>query len=233
MPEKFEDIHCNSCNRDTEHKFVCDHRNKEFNEDEVDEMGRVVFTVWGYHDWQLLECQGCKEVTLRKRQFFSEWSDPRDGSPFADSYHPPRRVKARVKPRWYDGLTRVRGLRNSFILDSYKQIYSQMEDGHYIGALLTCRALLETIAIVHGDGDRRTFREKLVALKENDLLRERQIDPINTAIFDAGSAAMHRGYRPTLDVVNSVLDSIEALLYTVYIEPIEFEKIRNEIPPRR
>jgi hypothetical protein len=102
----------------------------------------------------------------------------------------------------------------------------------YLAALLTCRALLETIAIENGVGDVKTFRQKLEGLCEKDLIRNRQINFLDKAIYDAGSAAMHRSYNPSATTVTFVLDAIEPLIHTIYIEPLVHLNLEKEKPKK-
>ncbi len=229
-----EELHCNDCGRATVHRAVNNYRNKEFSEDIKDGWGNVMTTVDGFHDWELFECQGCKAVFLRLRQYFSEWHNGfPDEDPCEYSFFPKRNTDARVKPHWFETFSNLEGLQGHFILISYKQIYALIEAEQYLAALLTSRALLETIAIENGDGDLRTFEQKLQSLKDEGFIREKQIQHLNQAIYDAGSAAMHRSYNPSSKTVTYVLDSIEQLLHTIYIEPLVEAELLAEKPAKK
>jgi hypothetical protein len=230
--EKSEWLHCNTCGRDTNHIMVHNHRNKEFVEKIKDEMGRPYASVDGFHDWQLLECQGCKTVFLRSREYFSEWSEPWDEDPYKTAYFPRRNVGSRVKPHWFDTFINLDGVKGHFILISYQQIYQLIEAEKYLAAMLTSRALLETLAVENSGGDNRTFKAKLQALADKELIRSKQINFLDNSIYDAGSAAMHRGYNPSSTAVTHVLDAIEQLIYTIYIEPLVDETLQAEKPKR-
>lgn len=229
-----ENLHCNDCGHTTSHKLVHKYRNKEFSEDIKDGWGNVFTTIDGFYDWELFECQGCKAVFLRCRQYFSEWDNgPPDEDPCEYTFFPKRNTKGRVKPHWFETFTNLSQLQGHFILISYRQIYDLLEAEQYLAALLTCRALLETIAIENGEGDLRTFEMKLQSLKNQGFIREKQIEHFNNAIYDAGSAAMHRGYNPSQKAVTYVLDAIEQLLHTIYIEPLVEAELRNEKPAKK
>lgn len=230
---KTEWLHCNACARSTDHTLLHVHRNKDIVEDILDEQGNRIDRVHGYNDWQLFECQGCKTVFLRLKEYFSEWHDAWDDDPYKYTSFPARNVGARPKPYWFETLSELDNLQGHFILVAYEQIYQLIESQNYLAALLTSRALLETIAVEHGSGDRRTFNEKLQALNENDFIRKSQIAFLDKAIYDSGSAAMHRSYNPSQAAVNYVIDAIEQLLYTIYIEPIAVGQLDTERPSRQ
>jgi len=229
---KNEWIHCNSCGRSTEHLLVHGHRNQEFVEEVKDDYGRTFTTIDGFHDWQLLECQGCKTVCLRSREYFSEWCDPWDSDPYKKEFFPPRTIGSRPKPEWFEMFASLEDLQGHFILTSYAQIYELIQAEHHLAALLTARALLETVAIENGSGDKRSFEEKLTELKNKEFISGKQIIFINQAIYDAGSAAMHRSYNPSKEAVRYVLDVIEKLLHTIYIEPI-IENHLSQAKPKK
>ena len=235
MSEKVhkEWLHCNECGRNTEHSVVTSYRNKEFDDEVKDNYGRVMGSIDGFHDWEMLECGGCKTVCLRSKEYFSEWHDPYDEDPFKRAYFPARNNGARVKPHWFDVFINLNEVRGHFISISYEQVYALFESKQYLGAMLTARALLETVAIENCDGDPRTFEGKLNALHAKELIRSKQIEFLNKAIYDAGSATMHRGYNPSAEAVTYVLDAIEQLLYTIYIEPIADKKLAEEKPQRK
>jgi hypothetical protein len=114
--------------------IVYSHRNSETDEDVIDSVGRVIASISGHHDWQLLECQGCKTVCLLSKQFFSEWAEPWE-DPYVRTYFPPRNTDARAKPHWFDDLIEEPKLQGSFILVAYKQIYSLIESSYFIAAM--------------------------------------------------------------------------------------------------
>lgn len=227
-------LHCNECGRDTNHLQIHKHRSKDFTEEIKDYQGRVFTSVEGFLDWELFECQGCKTVFLRSREFFSEWwsGDP-DEDPCVYEYFPVRNRGARVKPHWYQLFAGSDSLQGHFILISYKQIYELIETEQYLAAMLTARALLETIANENGAEDKRTFKQKLENLRDKEFIRSKQIEFLEKAIYDSGSAAMHRSHNPSALAVTYVLDAIEHLIYTIYIEPIADKKLREEKPKRK
>ena len=231
---KPEVIHCNTCRRETEHKVIHSYRNKEFVEDIKDDYGIVFASIDGHHDWQMLECQGCKTVCMRSKEYFSEWLDPYiGGDPYLKTYFPPRNISARPKPHWAHIFESIENLKGHFILTAYEQIYSLVESEKYLAAMLTCRALLETIAIENGDGDLKTFEQKLKALRDRGFIREKQIEYLNKIIYDAGSAAMHRSYNPSPQAVTYVFDAVEQLLHSIYIEPYVEMDLIAEKPARK
>ena len=148
------------------------------------------------------------------------------------TFFPKRNRGARVKPHWFKLFSGLDNLHGHFILISYKQVYKLIEAEQYLPAMLTSRALLETIAIENGVGDKRTFKEKLEGLRDKEFILSKQIEFLEKAIYDSGSAVMHRSYNPSAMAVTYVLDAIEHLIYSIYIEPIADKKLQEEKPKK-
>jgi hypothetical protein len=228
-----ETIFCNTCERRTHHRSIHKYRNNEYKEELKDEFGRVYACPEGHDDWELIECLGCKSVSLELIEYFSEWADDPFSSPTRTTYYPERKLFSRQKPSWFGILTgQLRHEVSNFIIVAYTQIYELVESKKYLAALLTCRALLETIAVENGAENERTFFLKLEVLREKEFITPKQVTFLNESIYDAGSAAMHRGYNPNEKTVGLVLDAIEKLMHTIYIEPHSQLELQKEIPKR-
>lgn len=74
-------------------------------------------------------------------------------------------------------------------------------------AMMGIRALLEQVMIIK-IGDKGTFSANLSAFYEAGYVSWVQFEAINR-ILDAGHAAMHRGYVPKEEHLNTALDVIE------------------------
>jgi hypothetical protein len=82
-------------------------------------------------------------------------------------------------------------------------------------------------------GDPGSFRDGLRVLQDRGLVGTRQRDVLAAAL-DVGNAAAHRGHRPTIEDVNSVMDIVEHLLQTELLESAA-DGLRARTPrrPRR
>src|SRR5438270_745957 len=84
---------CNACMRQTKHLLIYSHSQSGSDEDEP--------SLSWENAYQILECQGCENVTYRTRQWFSEWVDE-SGANYQYSYYPP--LVSRQKPKWAESL---------------------------------------------------------------------------------------------------------------------------------
>jgi hypothetical protein len=81
-------------------------------------------------------------------------------------------------------------------------------------------------------GDRGTFKSNLAAMKEHGLISQVDVGDL-TAVIDIGSAAIHRGHRPSLEDVVRALDIAETLVKRVHIDKNAVSALKKSTPNRR
>jgi hypothetical protein len=96
-----------------------------------------------------------------------------------------------------------------------------------------CRALLETIVIEKGAGDKGSFNKNIAAYLEKGLITQQEEESLKTIIYEAGSAVMHRAYRSNREAVEYALNAIEHLMERIYIQPDEQKYLASTIPLRK
>lgn len=206
--------HCNECAQDTKHDVVSQvDRRREFQDGQYTiEVGAV---------WKTLQCRGCDEVTLHRRDWCSE-DDPMDGWSDPGTYFPPR--VSRRKPAWVSRVevpTEYMGL-----LD---EIYIALHADSRRLAMMGARALIDEI-IRRTVGDQGNFAKGLQHLVETQLISQRNREIIEAAV-DVGHASAHRGHRPSIDNVNIVIDIVENLIHNELLSG-DAESLRSSTPKR-
>lgn len=77
----------------------------------------------------------------------------------------------------------------------------------------------------------KSFREKL-----DDLLSAGHIGGSEKEHLDiltnAGSAAAHRGWSPTLDDLSTLMDIAERFMYRAFVMDVRVKKVARNIPPK-
>ena len=106
MP-KYQKIHCNACRHKTKHLLVA--TREQHGSEDIDDK----FTITWDTIYDMFECCGCEEVTIRSRHYFSEWN-PGD---VKIVYYPPR--VARHLPSWSDKLPKE-------ITDLLEEVYTAL-----------------------------------------------------------------------------------------------------------
>jgi uncharacterized protein DUF4145 len=173
--------------------------------------------ITGRDTWEILECMGCQNVTFVHTHWFSEYTD-NTGRPIVhrDLYPPSPR---RAKPDWAGDLWAAVPRKQQWLVKLYHDIYGALGLRALGLATMGMRAIVDFV-VTSAVGDAiKGFKNKLDAMREQGLISELQVDVLYAA-FDAGSAAAHRGYSPSREDANSLLDITESLLRRVYIDPM-------------
>ena len=200
--------HCNLCGRDTKHIVLAT---------------RVVVTTeeedYGPLRWEdtyeLLECAGCESVSMRHTNWFVQ-ADATEVS----LYPPP--VKRR-RPHWFNDIPRpVRTL--------FQQVYQALDSNSRSLALMGARAVLDMV-LVEVAGDERSFSAKLDELEKKGFIGSKNKEVLSVAL-DAGNAASHRGYMPSPNDMNAVMDIVENLLQSIYHLKSLAESLKKTTPVR-
>lgn len=93
------------------------------------------------------------------------------------------------------------------------------------------RAVMDTILAEMIPGV-EGFKNRLTAAVDKRMLTVEQRNIISTAI-EAGHAASHRGFRPSVDQLNDVLDIVEHTLHERYVLTETTQRLDGYVPPRR
>lgn len=203
-------IHCNTCIAKTKHNIV--NTQTRHGSEPYDEHYDIDWT----NVYDLLECRGCEEITLRRRFYFSEWN-PGD---VQVTYYPPR--IARRLPPWKDKL-------EDDVSEMLVEVYAALQADSRSLAMMGARALIDMVMLQHV-GDVGSFEKKLAALEGEGFLSKQNKAVLSVAL-DVGSAAAHRGHRPTSGDVQHVMDIVENLLHTTVLPKIA-EELKKSTPQR-
>jgi hypothetical protein len=97
-------------------------------------------------------------------------------------------------------------------------------------AMMGARALIDRV-LRDSVGDNGPFEQRLNRLEESGVVGRKDRELLETAL-EAGHAASHRGYQPTIDTLNHVMDIVEHLLQSQYVLPAEAAKVAESTPTR-
>jgi hypothetical protein len=170
----------------------------------------------GHDTWEILECLGCRNVTIAHTHWFSEDTDYR-GRPIThrDLYPPSPR---RAKPEWTGDLWEALPDDQQWLIKLHEDIYGALGMKAFALASMGMRAIVDFVVTTKVGDEIKGFKNKLDAMHGQGLIPQSQVDVLYAA-FDAGSAAAHRGYSPSRKDTNSLLDITESLLRRVYVDP--------------
>lgn len=151
--------------------------------------------------------------------------DPHD--PSVPSYFPPR--VSRRKPEW---LTKHPGLND--YLDLFEEIYAALHADSRRLAMMGARAVIDMAMTQMAGSDQGNFTVGLNALEADRRLTQEERQLIEAA-FDAGSASMHRGHKPAIEDVNTVIDIVERVVHAEVLKKKARELVdaTPKRPPRK
>lgn len=198
--------HCRDCAGDRWHRVVA-RETRRWDEEEAG--------VFGSDTWEILSCLGCDTVSFRHSHWFSEDTGA-DGDPIDHvSYFPPSLVRS--TPDWVGNLMWLLPVDELWVSELIGEIYSAAGMQSYSLAAMGARAIIDHL-ITSTAGDKGGFEDKLKRLGASGALGPVQSQVISAA-FDAGSAAAHRGYKPTETDLFTLLDIMENLLFEFRVKP--------------
>jgi hypothetical protein len=182
---------------------------------------------------RILECCGCGRVFFRRDFWFSEWEtigqhpitgDPRLEGGTETTYWPA--PVARKPPKWMDNLEKDRTLAK-LLSEMYSALNSDLRVLAAIGARTVFDCSSEELGIDPG----LTFDKKLAELQAKGKISVDERDTLRVLV-DAGSAAAHRGWRPEIEELNTMMDVVETFLHRTFTLDDGIKKLKAAVPAR-
>jgi hypothetical protein len=212
--------HCNLCGHSTHHDIVGI---------EILEQQRTEGTIdllWD-DSFEMLKCRGCDTVTMRVTK-----TDPFASRPPTIVYYPP--AIARRAPEWML-MSAVGSLEKPVdipdpIYHLMGEVYVAVQNGLGRLAAMGIRATLENV-MKEKIGD-CNFKVAIDEFQKGGYLSMRQALSLDS-IIEAGHAAVHRGWEPTDDDINTLLDITESIIETVYLHEHRAQELDKRVPRRQ
>ena len=195
----------------------------------------------GAETWAVVECCGCRTLTFLREQWFSEDTVETDHGPepiVHRTIYPP--APARKQPEWSNDPFILLAVPNNdtWVFNLHQQVYAAIGLRSLHLSAMGIRAIVDHI-VTWKAGDVGAFSDKLERMRDLGLISAAEVNVIFSA-FDAGSAAVHRGYGPELQDVYTMLDIAETLIVRFYVDPemekrreVSAAKLKKNTPPRR
>ena len=132
-------------------------------------------------------------------------------------YFPP--LPLRIKPAWFSSLT-----------ESYQtilaEVYHAIDNSLFFLSSTGARTALDQL-IIEKIGDSGSFKDKVKKLVTSKIIDDTERVML-LAVIDAGSASVHRSYRPDQETINHMMDILEAIFYKLLIEPEKKRELRKK-----
>ncbi len=219
--------HCNKCGGERDSFRRATHTVKG----EAAVTSRGDGTSWS-DTYDVLECCGCHELSVRRELWFSEWDnfdfDPLTGEQIvipgvSVTYWPP--PTKRKKPEWTGNLD------DDVLRNVIGEVYQALNLGLIVLASVGIRTLLDRAMLLRVGDVAGGFGGKLKAMLEEGHVGEKE-KGILEIITDAGSASAHRGFAPDVDTLNTIVQAVENFLQREFVLKAAAEKVKAATPPR-
>ena len=102
------------------------------------------------------------------------------------------------------------------IIGLFQEVYAALQADSRRLALMGCRAIVDLIMVAQLGDDKGGFEQKLNMLVEKSLISRPDGEVLGQAI-EAGSAAAHRGYRPSPESLELVVSIVEHLARSIQL----------------
>ena len=195
---------------------------------------------WGRTTWRILQCRGCEHVFVQTNSIFSEDYEPtelEDGSTNETLKYWPALSKRKM-PEWMSssGITvgNIGGLDPVLL-----ELYTALDNDLHMLAGSGIRTAFDVASDLLGIDQGLTFGEKLDELVTMKLIGAVDKDRM-AVLVDAGSAALHRGWRPTAEDLDAVMAVLEHFIFEAFVAPDRRRKldegaakVKTKVPPRK
>ncbi len=200
---------CNRCKNMNKH--IVRYKKVEHESEEIDEGFSVE---WAY-TYYLLECSGCEELSFCKETFWPNESVDME-------FYPPR--VSRSKPIWFDQLPEE-------YQEILSEIYSVLHMDNRRLAMMGARCVID-LFITRKVGDQGRFDLGMKMLEAKGYISNKNAIFLKAAV-EIGHASAHRGHKPTITNVNSVIDIVENLLQQGEVLSNSAKLLKKSTPRRK
>lgn len=167
----------------------------------------------------VLECCGCERIYFRRDFWLSEWEG-------VETSYWPAPVR-RQRPTWLEKIEaseRALGM----LLD---EMYTALDNDLRVLAAIAARTVLDCASQLLGVDPETSFKEKLRGLCADGRIGLDEKETLKILV-DAGSAAAHRGWRPTIDEISTMVGVVETFIHRSLVLGERIEKLKASVPAR-
>jgi hypothetical protein len=216
IPSKIVKGHCPECGPNRNATVVCEH-------DETWEAEGG--DVWGCETSRILKCGGCNTVYFQTVAHDSEGYGP-DGPEYRTSYWPaPSR---RNEPAWMFELS----IADNKLYSLFSETYAALNNDARVLAAIGLRTIFDRVSEKFRVPANLSFKAKLQALHVKGKIGQSELDSLEI-LTEAGSAAVHRGWKPTLTQLDTLMNVAESFVHRTFVLDLEAKNLKRSIPKRK
>jgi uncharacterized protein DUF4145 len=181
--------------------------------------------IWDSTKSYMLECGGCKTVFFQQEYMCSEDCGPDGRLEKRVTYYPA--PAKRKRPEWFSLLDLEPGL-YSLLNETYNALDVDAPALSATGARTVFDRASELLKI----DPALNFKEKLDQLQKEGHISGSERAQLGI-LTDAGSAAAHRGWKPTSDQLNTVMSIVETFIHRKFVLESEVKRLKAQMPRRK
>ncbi len=178
---------------------------------------------WQHKSYRILNCRGCQTVYFQVVQLLSEFED---SDSFFDEVEYFPNVE-RSPPIWFHALQTKDQILYELMRDTYKAIDNDM----LVLAAIGVRTSFDRATEHLGIDPAQTFKDKIANLANQKLVGHSE-QAILDVLTNAGSAAAHRGWKPSLKDVDLMMTVLESFVFRTCVGASEISDLKNRVPAK-
>lgn len=186
--------------------------------------------VWTADTHRLLECAGCSCVYYQHVHQFSENTDYdlHGNEHLVPTVEHFPAVSKRAKPEW---LWQLNMSSTIHLTEVFGSLYTAIDNGLLVLAASGARTVFEMTTDHLGIDPAKTFEEKIEDLREQGRIGSYEQSDL-TAMVAAANSAMHRGWKPSLEELDTMFTTLERFVHHTFVHGGKGEKLKEKLPPR-
>ncbi|MFC3124333.1 DUF4145 domain-containing protein [Pseudoroseomonas globiformis] len=178
---------------------------------------------WWATEYYVLRCRGCDSTFFQKVDTHSEDTEP-DFDDQGEAYFTPVERETyypalahRPRPEWFKETGKYISAMGPLDM-SLTELYAAIDANLHMLSGIGIRTVFDIASEQLDVATHLPFAEKIAILVARQFVEEEDRDAI-TVLVDAGSAAAHRGFRPTERQLNHLMDVLEHFLDQAFVRP--------------
>jgi hypothetical protein len=191
----------------------------------------------------MLKCRGCEyvfvqTVSTNSAEYYNSYAE--DGSTettHIESFKYWPALSKRKKPVWMSD-SGIDAEDVGALSVAMLELYGALENDLRMLAAIGIRTAYDIASALLGIDPNLTFEEKLDAVVSLGRIGILDKDRLETMV-DAGSASVHRGWRPSPSDLNTMMDVLEHFIQESFVAPArkkqldaEAAKVKKTVPPK-
>lgn len=197
-------------------------------------------------DWYLLVCCGCEHifaqsVSTDSESYYYEYDSSGEQQLIREETIKtwPAKFK-RERPDWFGGNSIATDIEDVWALGlALSELYGALDHDLKMLAAIGVRTSFDVAAEILGIDPSLPFQKKLDGMVDKKLIKESEREHLDVLV-DAGGASAHRGWKPSVEDLDVLMDTLESFIYDTFVLPTrkkaaaaKIAKMKAKVPPRQ